>query len=759
MIAGMRTLYDKPDFAAYYYRRIQRHHGIALSNLKGTVKEISGKKFNAAFNEICDSLGLFWENSRAERSPFINEIQLTPSASRFTEFNSLVFTKNGLYAKRSGITIPLQLVRIDSAGVVSNMGIFNSNSSALKYDERHERIYWSEYRPDARYELRSFSDVRYLDSLGRRHLLLKGGKYYNPSPSPDGSVVAVNEYPTEGGSRLIIAGADDGNIRAAYSAPSGVQIVESCWVGERLFVSTIEEGGFGVSEIKNGAFTPILEAQPMNIRQLWSLNGEIMFVCDLNGVNELYSLDPASGTLSQRTSTPFGASNFCYDKASDKLYYSSIRTDGRPVFSVSESELMRKETPFAAQKGAFPMADELSEQERQNFPDWKSEPDEVSPTRNYSKAANLFRVHSWLPIFLDYDEIESLSMSSLTSSVGLGGTLFLQNHLGDAYGMAGYHAGYDNGWQHSGHFNFTYAGLYPVFQIKASLNERDAINYSYTVDENGGSFSGFYSGKPLIYAELSSYIPFNFSGGGLNRGLVPKLQFTATNDRYSSESGSGAMSRLTASLRGYIVESTPSSRIYPRLGIGAEIGYSIRPMASNLINPACYLFGYAYLPGLHQTHGLKFTTLYEQRGSNAPLVETLSSTAPRGFSSYTNTALASFPAKLKLTLDYAMPVLPLDWSGLGTIAYVRNFELTPHFDLSVISNSSSSGLLGSEAEHLYSVGADFCVRLGNFFFIPYDTRIGVSYDYNGGSSLYSALTTAGYETGRHSLSLVFSVAF
>lgn len=759
MVAGIRTLYDAPDFATRYYQRIQKHGGIALNNLNGTVKEISGKKFNAAFSDICDSLSIFWKNSKERRGPFMEEKQLTPPTSRFTEFHSLVSTNKGLYAIRSGITRPSELVKIDSTGAQMPVRIFSKTASTIKYDKNLDRLYWSEYRPDPRYELRSFSDVRYLDSTGKKHLLLKGGRYYNPSPSPDGSVVAVTEYLEKGGSRLLVADANTGAVSAIYTAPNGVQIVESTWIGERIFVSFIDEDGFGIKEVKDEGFLTVLKSQPINIKQLWSLKGELMFVCDMSGANELYSLDPNKDLLLQQSSTSLGASDFCFDESSGQFFFSSIRTDGRPVFKVKESSLLSKEVSFRHQKGVFPMADELSVQERENHSS-QNEQIDISPTRKYSKLANLFRVHSWLPMYINYNEIEDLSFSSITSAAGLGGTLFMQNHLGDAYGVIGYHAARKSGeWRHSGHFNFTYAGWYPVLQIKASVNERNAIDYSYSSDDSGTSFTSYYVSTPLVYATLSSYIPFNFSRGGLNKGLIPRIEFAATNDSFHSGCLTGTMSRLTASLRGYIIENTPSSRIYPRFGVGAEAGYSIRPMAKSIINPAFYLFGYAYLPAFHETHGIKFTALYERRTDSAPLVETLSSTVPRGFSSATNTVFASFPSKLKLTLDYAMPLFPVDWSGLGALAYVRNFEFTPHCDISFVLNQISSSQTKDTTEYLYSIGADFCVRLSNLLIIPYDTRIGVSYDYNGGSSLYSAISSAGYETGRHSVSLVFNVSF
>ena len=92
----------------------------------------------------------------------------------------------------------------------------------------------------------------------------------------------------------------------------------------------------------------------------------------------------------------------------------------------------------------------------------------------------------------------------------------------------------------------------------------------------------------------------------------------------------------------------------------------------------------------------------------------------------------------------------VDWSFLSPVAYIRNFELTPHADLSLL----SGGRTGNGK--LYSVGADLCVRLGNLLWIPFDTRIGISYNYNGGSFM-DALLDADYERSPHSIGFVFSI--
>jgi hypothetical protein len=91
----------------------------------------------------------------------------------------------------------------------------------------------------------------------------------------------------------------------------------------------------------------------------------------------------------------------------------------------------------------------------------------------------------------------------------------------------------------------------------------------------------------------------------------------------------------------------------------------------------------------------------------------------------------------------------VDRALLGPVAYLRNFELTLHGDYTAFSSQQEKGAL-------FSAGVDLAAVLGNFFWVPFPTRIGVSYNYNGGPS-YATLVAKELPVQRHSFSLIFSV--
>lgn len=757
--AGVRTLYDAPDFTARYFRRIADHGGVSFNNFGKTIRGLSGKGLDGAFTEISDSLAAFWSSDEARRAPFMPSRQLTDAGRRYTELNGLTLAGDRIIAVRSGMTIPDQLVSVGEGGDIDVLGNFSSSSTRLEYSAVTDRLYWTEYSPDPRWEMRSYSNLVSMDLSGRRRTLSRGQRYFHPAAADKEAVIAVSEYPVGGGSATVVLDALDGERIKVFRAPDGLQVLEAVWNGDELYTTALSEGGYGIWRLPD--FKCVLGPQHVKIKQPWALDGKIMFTSDLSGVNELYAFDPTDGSLCQLSSTRFGAADFTISADAGTLYYTSLLPEGRVICGTPVDSLICRPTDSGSLP-EYPFVGELAAGEALKLEDVAAGSCEISEPRPYSKLAHLIRVHSWLPLYVDYDAVSSLSLSSISSSAGLGATVFFQNDLGDAWGSAAYRAAYgtSGGWRHSGHLNFNWSGWYPVIEAKLHFNERAAMSYRELTDEKGNpSLRSTASALPLLTASLNVYVPLSFSRGGWNAGIIPQVSIAATNDHhYDSEGLPHYLSRATAALRGYLTEAVPESRIYPRWGFGAELGLNGRPEVLSLFCPNFYSYLYGYVPGVWQTHGLKLTAMYEKRFDTGSYCEAFAVTAPRGFDMGSSTALSAYPDKLKLTADYALPLLPLDWSGLCPVAYVKNFELTLHGDLSLAGDwaapSSGSGRISTGS--LYSIGADFSVRLGNLLWIPFDTRIGLSWNCKGGS-LFDSLRSAGFENSRHSVNLILSV--
>ena len=778
MVAGIRTKYDDPLFTQRFYSNIFRHKlwPFPMFNFQRTIKEASGMNLKNTFRDVQEYFLEGWRQQAALRGPFLEGQQVSPDTRRYRQYKGMTAAGDRLFAIRNGVDKNSQLVDVETD---RPLRYFSPSTSTLRWSEPLGKLFWSETVPDIRWTLKESSQIMFYDPVTHKSGRLNTkGRYYNPTPDDDGELIVVTSYPVEGGSQTVVLDGITGNVWHTYSAPDSLQVVESAWVGDQIVVSAISESGMGLYYATKG-FATLLEPQPVKITKLSSRDKELLFTSDRNSVNELYCLDTRTLSLTRLTSNRYGADEFVFKDGF--LYYTTYNSNGRPVFRIQEKELQHipvdKDDYFH-----YPIADKLSQQEKELGYAVPGSPADVSAPSNYSKAAHLIHIHAWAPLYVDYNSINSISADIITYAAKPGAMVFFQNDLGTASGYAGYSFAKDSYGQrhHSGHINFKYSGLYPV--IEGTLHFNNAFRSVYTLSQSTTrrtiaiKFKEKLTTDPQLSGNLKVYVPLRFIKGGWNGGLIPQARYSYSNNIYDkgiisyvSPPGSDASTtefqvfqgkadaplfyyhRIDASLRGYYILNRYPSAVYPKFGIGAEIGASTRIGLSKLFSPNVYAMVYGYLPGLTPEQGLKLTILAQKHiESGYYFNENVVSCMPRGYNSEAAFArmYAKYRNQLLIKADYGIAFAPVDWSFLGPVAYIRNFLLTPDFDFSLYSNPDDRMIL-------CSAGAELCAVLGNFLWLPYETRIGVSYSYNFGPSF--ARVGGDNYPGRHVFQMVFNI--
>ncbi|MBR4809213.1 MAG: hypothetical protein IK031_02925 [Bacteroidales bacterium] len=730
--AGMRDVFGVQDFTARYYERIFRKKGWPwpLFNYRKTVQETTGKKFKPAFAEITDTLRQRWMRDELARAPFMPSDSLTRPHRRFTEYKSACMLDGKLYAVRSGMTIAPELVRVEPDGSVTRLSSFAYSTSRLRASEPLGRIYWSEIVSDHRWELQSYSEIWYAAADGRHRRLSARTRWYNPSVSPDGKSLAVTEYPVTGGSVLVVVDASDGSVQRRFIAPDGVQLTESAWVGSGILAAGLSEEGYVVYDVTAG-FAPVYRCGYAVIKDLKEHGGDLYFTSDLTGVDELYRL--SGGRAFRLTSSPQGGSGYVLNAGRDTLLFSALDAGGRHI---RRTPVVQMPAPVPADFG-IRHEYELAPGLETPVPVDKGSVIVLPEPVPYRRGAHIFRFHSWAPIYVSTDAVQDMSFDAIFSSAGLGATAFFQNELETLSGTVAYHAAWPDKtgdpWTHSIETKFTYSGLYPKIEVSADVST--APPSMFFLEK---SYSNFRRRLSVDYEDIANavsadlsvmmYLPLTFSSGGVYRGFIPQLRASVSNNVFM-HGAAIPMNRISASARAYVVQATPTSRIYPRLGAGVEAGWSGRIGLMDVFASNAYLYGYGYLPGLMDTHGVRLSATAQLPLGEAVFGERYVNVLPRGMRSFGVLAsrVAASPFQGGVTFDYAFPFLPLDWGGMSPVAYLRNFECTLHADASYFAGE------GSWNPFIGSVGADLCAVLGNLAWVPFDTRVGVSAYWNIGA--------------------------
>lgn len=785
-IAGARYLYNDALFTQDYLK-LAAHHPFKASKVRKWFKERSGKGFDASFADVMLAFKGVWDREREARGPFDVQNLIVEDPSWYTTYSGLTPDGNGgVYAVKSSFTQAAVLVSIAPNGQEKTIRPFASKTSALA-TESDGSVLWTEAVPNRRWSLAATSRLQRLKD-GKISDLSGDKRYFNPAVGP-GEVIAVTEYPTEGGSAIVTLG-KDGGVLGRICSPDGIQFVEATWLDGRLAVSYTGPGGFGLSFLQaDGSVSDsLLPQQPVSINHLKNIDGKLYFISDRDGVSQVYGFG-ADGALTRVTNARYGVTD--YAVSGGTLFYAARYPNGNLVCSAALENLPGRPSD-ANSYHSYAIADTLSSQERRlalakglAAPDDAAWDGEISEPRGYSKLLNAIRIHSWVPLSIDYEAVSDLSSDETLDNLRLGASVLFQNTLGTLSGLASY--AYDSNKKgfagkkrhHSFHLDFTYTGLYPVIELSADLGDRDSYQYKRVIVRHRGSqmerLLSNYIDQPHISVELKSYIPFNFSRNGWNRGIIPQVKFIASNDRYlkgasiidggngkstdvlsvSYEEGRNVlMQALNASVRGYIMRPVAHSQVYPSAGIGAEVGYHTRLSLSDLYSPSAYGYVYGYLPGLRKEQGLKLTALAQVQFS-ALHAENGVKTRPRGLNSDDINSFLSLYTKrqLRLTADYAIPFWLGDIKAFSPLAYIKNFVFTPHADYTAF--RYGNGLSGNGA--LYSVGADLTACLANLLWFPYDCQVGLSFNYNGGKS-WDLIKTGGLSPERTSVSLVFKTS-
>ncbi|MBO4340843.1 MAG: hypothetical protein J5835_05395 [Bacteroidales bacterium] len=710
------------------------------------------------FRKYAEEFNAVWQQEAISRAPFMEAERVSPKEKFPVNYASPVEINGEIYLLRSGFTKNLELVKYKD-GSFQRICYYPGHASSLKPDGVRGRLYWTETVRDQRWELSGKSVVRYYDIADGKVKDLTGeGRIYNPDPSVDGASLLSVEYPVEGGSSVLIISADDGSVLKRFPAPSGVQANEAVFSGEKIYATGVQEGGYALYEIGNdGSWNIVWGPVVTKIVNLDGADdGVLEFVADLSGANELYSYRVKTGELTQVSSLRYGGTDFL--RTGDYMYFVSQELDGMVLKRTPLAALSERPAKLAAH--AYPVEDALTSQEKAlGAVVDRTAPVQFTEPRRYSKILNPLKIHSWAPLYVNYESVMDDSFDFTYDNMAAGATAFFQNDLGTFSGSVGIGVHPDEKnediWRGAVHAIVKYSGLYPV--IEASLDAGDALSRQYhlgqytSVSSTGYGSSASERDVPLVLGSVTASVPLSFNKGGVLSGVIPRVRYSVSNNRYLTAPmlfrsprgvfdglpsqysflgfGDGRnviMQSLGVSVRGYRMLPTVHSRVYPRLGIGAEAGFQTRLGMAPTFAPNAYGYIYGYLPGLWQTQGLKLSALFQKqfRTETTCFGEMSANTVPRGFDSATGPAVARANGwQMKLSADYAVPFTIGGDLSLMPLAYVRNFVFTPNADFTLLPGGN-----------LWSVGADLTAQLG-FLLIALDASVGVTFSMLGGTWL------------------------
>jgi hypothetical protein len=617
--------------------------------------DLSGKKL---YNNTMTFLKENWtesvENRKIENIPWFEN----RTNDKYTSYNYPQCLDDGsVIAIKSSLDQIDQFVRIYPDGQekkVYTPGYLYSHSISLSGN----KIVWDEQVPHVRYRNKSFSVIKMLDiKTGKLKKLSHSSRFSSPSYSDDNKLIVAIETSTEIDFNLVFI-STEGEIVHVAKSPENVQLMQPSWVPGRQKVLLISLGPEGKSlmeyDLENHIWTNLLNTGPVNISNPVSDGNKIYFNASWNGSDNIYSLDPADGIIHQLSYSKFGAFEPFVDQNTKSICYSDYSDDGYHIIKRAFNDLtlieLKKDKEIKEQ-AFFNYTDNHKLKEFGSHSEIKNYDE-----KNYTRLRHMFNIHSWAPVYFDYNNpaIDDIKLNP-------GFTLLSQNLLGTAISSLGYEY---KDQDHYIHANFTYSGFFPIISIDYDFGGFPAIGTTDTSIQ--------LPPKVNTNANIgaSMYLPLNLSRGKWNIGFTPsmKINFSGT---YLYSLVDSVYNRGLTSLEGrvfsYIFLKTAYRDLQPRWGLVFDGSFLSAPFEKEHFGDISSFQTSIYLPGLFKNQGIK--ARYYKQWNNPKIFLFSNNKIPfvRGINSQLGLDMQRF------SVDYNFPLAYPDLS-LGSLIYLKRIR-------------------------------------------------------------------------------------
>ncbi|HKL09419.1 MAG TPA: hypothetical protein VJ896_11635 [Bacteroidales bacterium] len=525
-------------------------------------------------------------------------------------------------------------------------------------------IVWAEYRPDARWHNREYTTIKLfnLKTQQEREVIDKV-RYFSPAISDDAHKIAVIEVSPDDEYLLTIIGSIHGKTYVKIPSPKGNFIQRPQWSPDERYIYVIEINGNQKQVSRYDFITEQWEsvfALPgIDIQRIYPSLEHIYFHSTFNGTDNLYVYNIARENVYQLTNSNDGIYDFDLSPNEDYIFASEYSSRGFGVSKIPvERSLWHKKELEDYKKD--PLAETLSSQEKTGV---KTDdiPSKEYIVKPYSRLGNLFYFHSWVPFYIDYEDVDFQEVfsdpSAINDIVHPGLMILSQNKLSTMETILGY-AYKDH--HHSLSSSLIYKGFYPYIKVSADYGDRHRYYASSDVawvpqlKFDNSSFS------------IETYIPFNLSRGKYVAGFYPGIRFEYSNRFYYQPVADYYQEGLEfMNFQAYLYLYTRKAHrdIQPKSGIILDYNLYNSPFDSDFFGYISTIDSRIYLPGFFKNHGFKFDIGYQYQSPKLYLYSSRFK-FPRGMERRRTEKL------LKFYGDYVFPIAYPDWS-VGPLIYIK----------------------------------------------------------------------------------------
>lgn len=671
----------------------------SLRPFSGRLRRLTGLSSDMLYNETFTFLRDAWMHQR-EQEPKTPFRTLTRPPSTFTQYRYPAFLNDStLVALKSSLD---EIPRVVALGMDGNEEIlfYPGFINDFGFSAAAGKIVWSELRTHPRWEHLSWSEVFVFDANTRqKRKLTHRSRFFAPSVSPSGDMVAVVEVNERNENALVILNISDGSEIARQTPLSGDFLLTPAWHYDNETLAVIARSDAGkrilTTHYLNGSWVTVFDAGGIEISSPSFLpDANIVFTGAFSGMDALYMVNTTSREVQKMVSPEFSARNAVAAPDGATLWWQDYSSLGYALVYSPLDEVLKGESLSEVQNHSVNFYQQIAAQE--NFVvEGGNVPRRNHQVQPFRRFPAIFNLHSWSPVFVDIDDM----------TIGPGVGFYFQDVLSNSSMVIGYDYNRAEG---EGEFlaNFNYFGWLPVVGLTAATSTRT------------GHFTRDNMLFPFRYNESSlrigANLPLSFRHHHWFFGLNPLVRAAFTRIDRARDSPDFFVGNNMVSMHyrlfAFSQRRMVARDVKPRLGNILDIQYRHSPFFGADMGSVFSARIVGFIPGPYPHHALRLSAAWQQHREGIRVPNTINLRFPNQIA-YPRGVHNRYDETLTmLSADYALPLWHPDLS-LPPIIYVKRVSANFFLDKAFTSNSDIDTPNESARQTFFTSGLELSVNL------------------------------------------------
>ncbi|WP_044117950.1 TolB family protein [Alkaliflexus imshenetskii] len=689
------------EFGSELWERAVTHTGRKSWQLRPfsrAIKKETGLNQKNLYNKLFDELKHDWRQETHNQTVGNFYPIAVPEDDYLRYLHPTAINDSTLIAELRGPGIRAQIVSIHIPSGKTNTLTYTGIRETEPVTANSNLVAWAELQFHPRWENASWSVIRTHNlKTGKTTTLTSQSYLFAPTIHPSNNIIAAVEGTTGYQFYITLLDALTGETIKQIAPPNQQYILTPSWnqTGENLVCVLQSEHGKAIYTLNpmDDEWIQITDYETNEYRHPVQSGNNIWYTAKGRFSDEIFHIDLTNNEKQQITYSKFGASHPTVTPDAQSLIYVNYSSSGtRPVLHLNtETQPEKNKAVSVVDK----LATEISHQDTIAI---ASEIPQVDyKVKKYSKW-NLINLHSWAPVFADFD----------AGNVHSGFTLMSQNLLGTMVVTAGYNTD-PSARQEKYRADVSYRGFFTI------------IDFSVRKGDSQFSRNGIYIGQAdtfrlntnqridHLHIKTGLRVPINISRGAFARTVSPSMKITYQNRSeisYPKElytvvnqtlvpTGVTVIETIQAlnfygmeySLYLHNLRRGTSRDVGTRMGQAVNATYRHSTGGNYKNGSIIGLSTRAYFPGIMRYHSLSLGNDYQKKnpgnrfsaGSDeyyrdyryGDLVS-----YPRGYTSMYNDDMYVFRS------TYSLPLWNPDFS-IGALAYLKRVRLSLYYDAAV----------------------------------------------------------------------------